>query len=163
MKRAARAGIPGSHLSTKSCPEPDELDMSILTALKDHDVNLVLLAGYMRPLGEKTICHYRGRILNIHPSLLPAYGGKGMYGDRVHAAVLEAGDKVTGVTVHLVDEEYDQGNIITQSTVPVLDGDTIDILKDRVLISEHELYVRTLQRISIGEIRLPTSLLIYRT
>ena len=112
----------------------------------------------MKILSKKFIKKFNKPILNIHPSLLPAYGGKGMYGDRVHAAVLESGDKVTGVTVHLVDEEYDQGILITQSTVPVLYGDTVDILKGRVLRSEHDLYVRTLQRISIGEIKLPTSL-----
>ena len=106
-------------------------------------------------LGPRVLGRYRGRVLNVHPALLPAYGGRGMYGERVHAAVLAAGERVTGVTVHLVDEEYDQGPILAQAEVPVLEGDTVESLRLRVLRREHELYPETLQRIATGEIELP--------
>jgi phosphoribosylglycinamide formyltransferase-1 len=114
----------------------------------------VILAGYMKLLGPQTLARYRGRILNIHPALLPKFGGKGLYGKKVHEAVLAAGERVTGVTVHLVDERYDSGPILAQSEVPVLEGDTVDSLADRVLVREHELYAETIERIVQGEIDL---------
>ena len=95
------------------------------------------------------------RIVNIHPSLLPKHGGQGMYGERVHQAVLAAGETVTGVTIHLVTDEYDTGPILAQTEVPVLPGDTVVTLAARVLPCEHAFYVETLARISQGELRLP--------
>jgi phosphoribosylglycinamide formyltransferase-1 len=97
------------------------------------------------------------RILNIHPALLPRYGGKGMYGQHVHEAVLAAGESETGVTIHLVNENYDQGPIIAQRRVPVLPGDTVESLAERVLEQEHRLYAETLQRIARGEIDLDSA------
>ena len=155
LRRAAREGVPGFHLSSKTHPRPGDLDAAIEGVLADHGVDLVVLAGYMRMLGPRVLGRYRGRVLNVHPALLPAYGGRGMYGERVHAAVLAAGERVTGVTVHLVDEEYDQGPILAQAEVPVLEGDTVESLRLRVLRREHELYPETLQRIATGEIELP--------
>ena len=155
LRRAAREGVPGFHLSSKTHPRPGDLDAAIEGVLVDHGVELVVLGGYMRMLGPRVLGRYRGRVLNVHPALLPAYGGRGMYGERVHAAVLAAGERVTGVTVHLVDEEYDQGPIVAQAEVPVLEGDTVESLRLRVLRREHELYPETLQRIATGEIELP--------
>jgi phosphoribosylglycinamide formyltransferase-1 len=108
----------------------------------------------MKLLGPRTLARYRGRILNIHPALLPKFGGKGLYGKKVHEAVLAAGERVTGVTIHLVDERYDAGPIVAQSEVPVLDGDTVDSLAARVLQREHQLFAETLQKIAVGEIDL---------
>ena len=154
LGRARREGIPGYHLSGKTHPDPEQLDTAILQALQDHDVDLVILAGYMKLLGPKTLERFRRRILNIHPALLPKFGGKGLYGRAVHEAVLAGGEKVTGVTIHLVDERYDRGPIVAQCEVPVVEGDTPDSLAARVLESEHRLYADTLQRIVRGEIDL---------
>ena len=155
LRRAAREGVPGYHLSSRTHPRPRDLDAAIEHVLVSHGVELVVLGGYMRKLGPRVLGRYRGRVLNVHPALLPAYGGRGMYGERVHAAVLAAGERVTGVTVHLVDEEYDHGQIVAQAEVPVLDGDTVESLRLRVLRREHELYPETLQKIATGEIELP--------
>jgi phosphoribosylglycinamide formyltransferase-1 len=152
-ERARKAGIPRYHISGKTHPGDVE-DQAILRTLRAHDVDTVILAGYMKRLGPLTLQAYRGRILNIHPALLPKFGGQGMYGKRVHEAVLRAGDAVTGVTVHVVDELYDHGRILAQCEVPVLAGDTVDSLAERVLRQEHRLYPDTLRRIAAGEIEL---------
>jgi phosphoribosylglycinamide formyltransferase-1 len=155
LERAKRAGVPGCHLSAHTHPDPAQLDEAIAAVLQKHGVNLVVLAGYMKKLGPLTLERYRGRVLNIHPALLPKFGGRGMYGRRVHEAVLAANETVTGVTVHLVDEEYDHGPIVAQRGVPVLKGDTPESLAERVLAVEHEIYVDTLSAIARGEIELP--------
>jgi phosphoribosylglycinamide formyltransferase-1 len=154
LERARREGIPGYHLSSATHPDPAELDAAITHTLEEHGVDLVILAGYMKLLGPQTLARYRGRILNIHPALLPKFGGKGLYGKKVHEAVLAAGERVTGVTIHLVDERYDAGPIIAQREVPVMEGDTVDSLADRVLEREHELYAETIEKIVQGEIDL---------
>ncbi len=152
LERARNEGIPNYYLSGKAHPDPDSLDQAILDALILHKADVVALAGYMKKLGPKTLAHFRGRILNIHPALLPKHGGKGMYGIRVHEAVIAAGETESGVTVHLVTEEYDRGPILAQVTVPVMPGDTPETLAERVLVQEHVLYPATLQRIATGEI-----------
>ncbi len=152
LERAKTEGIPNYYLSGKTHPDPDDLDRAIMDTLILHKVDVVALAGYMKKLGPKTLAHFRGRILNIHPALLPKFGGKGMYGIHVHEAVLAAGEKESGVTVHLVDEEYDRGPILAQVSVPVMPGDTPEALAERVLAQEHILYSATLQRIATGEI-----------
>ncbi len=134
---------------------PQQLDQAITDALKKHQVDLVVLAGYMKKLGPVTLAAYQGRVINIHPALLPKYGGKGMYGIHVHEAVLAAGETETGVTVHLVDDHYDGGAILAQRRVPVNSDDTADSLAARVLEVEHEFYVETLGKILAGEIELP--------
>ncbi len=154
LEKARVAGIPWRHLSSATHPEPNALDEAILSALQEHGVNLIVMAGYMKRLGPKTLEVYGGRVLNIHPALLPKYGGAGMYGMHVHEAVIAAGEMVSGVTVHLADDEYDHGRILAQREVPVLPGDTPDILQARVLESEHQLYAETIQRIATGEIPL---------
>ena len=154
LERARRAKIPTVHLSSVVHPDPARLDAAIADTLTSHGVELVALAGYMRKLGPRTLSRYRNRILNIHPALLPKFGGHGMYGEHVHTAVLAAGESVSGVSVHLVDEEYDRGPVIAQSKVPVLPADTPDTLAARILEQEHTLYPQTIQRIASGDINL---------
>ena len=154
LRRARNAGIPGFHLSGATHPEDAARDSAILGTLQDHGVDVVVLAGYMKMLGPAVLSRYEGRVLNVHPALLPKFGGKGMYGRRVHEAVLAAGDSITGATVHVVDSEYDHGPVVAQSQVPVLPGDTVESLRARVLQREHELLVETLQKVASGEIDL---------
>jgi phosphoribosylglycinamide formyltransferase-1 len=155
LVRARRDGIPAYHFSSKTHPEPGHLDDAILSVLQTHQADLVVLAGYMKRLGGKTLSVYQGRVINIHPALLPKYGGEGMYGVHVHEAVIEAGDQETGITIHLVDREYDHGAILAQCRLPVLNGDTAIKLAERVLEREHTFLVETLQKILDGEILLP--------
>ena len=110
-----------------------------LPLLGRHTVDLIVLAGYLKLVPAAVIGAYRGRIINIHPALLPDFGGKGMYGKRVHRAVLASGARETGVTIHLVDEVYDRGAVLAQARVPVLPGDTPELLAARVLEVEHRL------------------------
>jgi phosphoribosylglycinamide formyltransferase-1 len=154
LARARQEGIPYYHLSTKTHPVPEQLDAAILEALVLNQVGLVILAGYMRKLGPGTLQHFKSRIINIHPALLPKYGGEGMYGIKVHRAVLAAGEKETGVTIHLADKDYDRGDIIAQSRVPVLPDDNETTLAARVLEQEHIFLVETIGRIASGEINL---------
>jgi phosphoribosylglycinamide formyltransferase 1 len=119
---------------------PSPADGAVWIALlRRYAVDLVVLAGYIKLVPANVIAAYRGRILNVHPALLPAFGGKGMYGRRVHEAVLASGARETGATVHLVDEAYDHGATLAQARVPVLPGDTPEILAERVLELEHRL------------------------
>ncbi len=117
-----------------------------LVALRIHQVDLLVLAGYLKLVPPAVVKAYGGRIINIHPALLPRHGGPGMYGERVHQAVLAAGDQESGATVHLVDEEYDRGRILAQAPVPVLPGDTPATLAARVLQMEHRLLPAAVRR-----------------
>lgn len=155
VDKAEKAGIPVYHLSGKNYPGGNDLDEAVLLVLKKHKVNIVALAGYMKKLGPGVLKEYKNRILNIHPALLPKHGGKGMYGIKVHEAVIEAGDKESGATVHLVNENYDEGGILSQVVVPVLKNDTPGALADRILVEEHRLYPITLEKISKDDIKLP--------
>ncbi len=152
--KAKQAGIPFYHLSSDTHSNPKELDATILDALIKYHVDLVILAGYDRKLGTKTLGYYRGKVINIHPSLLPKYGGPGMWGIRVHQAVLAAGEKETGVSIHLANKDYDRGPLIAQTRVPVLPDDTPETLAIRVLEREHSFFVETVGKIIDGEIRL---------
>src|SRR5262249_34894338 len=154
LERARRAGIPTRHLSSHTPPSAEALARAMLETPRGHQVSLVVLAGYMRKLGPRTLAQYRGRVLNIHPALLPKFGGTGMYGARVHEAVIAANEKESGATIHLVTEEYDQGPIVAQSRIRVLPGDSAESLAARVLEVEHALYPQTLARIARGEIEL---------
>jgi phosphoribosylglycinamide formyltransferase-1 len=155
LARARREKIPAYHFSSKTHSDPFQLDDTILAALQLHRTDLVILAGYLKRLGEKTLAAFQGRVINIHPALLPKHGGAGMYGAHVHQAVIEGGDRETGVTIHLVDREFDHGEILAQCRVPVMEGDTAETLAARVLVKEHTFLVETLQRIIDGEIVLP--------
>lgn len=154
IARAKREGIPAYHLSSKTHPNPVQLEQAILSILTQQHTELVILAGYMRRLGEKTLANYQGKVLNIHPALLPKYGGQGMYGLHVHEAVLAAGENETGVTIHQVDPQYDQGTIVAQCRLPIFKTDTVETLAERVLAKEHIFLVETLKRIVDGEISL---------
>jgi phosphoribosylglycinamide formyltransferase-1 len=125
---------------------------AMLESLRSHDVCFIALAGYLKMIPVNVITGFRHRILNVHPALLPAFGGKGMYGHHVHEAVLAAGCKVSGATVHMVDEIYDHGPIVAQRCVPVLEGDTPDSLAARVLEVEHAIYPATLQLFAEGRV-----------
>lgn len=155
LDRARHEGLPAIVLSATTHPDPTALDSAILDILVDHGASLIVLAGYMRRLGPRVLERFRNRILNIHPSLLPRHGGQGMFGRRVHEAVLAARDEQTGVTIHLVDEEYDHGTILAQTTVPVLPGDSVEALSKRVLAREHKFLIEVLGQISRGDISLP--------
>ena len=148
MARASSHGISTAHLSSRTHPDPDALDAAIEQALVDVGADWVLLSGYMKKLGPRTLARYRNRILNTHPALLPRYGGQGFYGSRVHAAVIEAGDKESGATVHLVDADYDTGPILAQVKVPVRDGDSAETLEERVKEAERKLIVTTLAELA---------------
>jgi phosphoribosylglycinamide formyltransferase-1 len=140
IERARTQGLPWAHLSSRTHPDTQDLDRAILGCLQEHRADLVVLAGYMKKLGAGTLEAFANRIINIHPALLPAFGGQGMYGERVHQAVIASGARVTGATVHLVDENYDSGSIIAQEVVKVLEGDTAESVAERVLRVEHTLY-----------------------
>ena len=118
----------------------DEYSERLLQLLKKYKIDLILLAGYMKKIPDKIVKEFQKRILNIHPALLPKYGGKGFFGNKVHEAVLESGDKVTGVTIHFVNNEYDSGDIVAQKTVSVLPGDSPSTLAERVLEEEHIIF-----------------------
>ena len=133
LELARQRGIPTLELA-----DPAE-GRAWLAALSAHRIDLVVLAGYLKLVPDAVIDRYRGSIINIHPALLPAFGGPGMYGRRVHEAVLASGSTVSGATVHLVDEVYDRGAVLAQARVPVLTGDTPDTLAARVLDAEHRL------------------------
>jgi phosphoribosylglycinamide formyltransferase-1 len=135
--------------------DPEGADARLAEALMDHGVELVIMSGYLRRLGPRTIGRYPHRILNIHPGPLPAFGGEGMYGRRVHEAVIAAGAKESAVTIHLIDEEYDQGPTLAVRPIPVRPGDGAADLEARVRAAEPGFFVETLQRIARGELKLP--------
>ncbi len=148
LERARRRGIPTVVLRTSAEPEGAPL----LQALRDARVDYVVLAGYLRLVPAEVVRAFAGRIVNVHPALLPAFGGAGMYGHRVHDAVIAAGAAESGPTVHYVDEVFDHGAVIAQWTVPVLPGDTSDALAARVLCVEHLLYPRVVQALAAGQL-----------
>jgi len=134
LERARRAGVPTTVL--RDANDPAELQSALAGA------QLVVLAGYLKLVHSSVVARFRGRMINIHPALLPAFGGPGMYGHRVHEAVLASGAKESGATVHFVDEAFDRGAIIAQEKVPVQKGDTAETLAARVLEAEHRLLPR---------------------
>ncbi|MGQ9455998.1 MAG: phosphoribosylglycinamide formyltransferase [Armatimonadota bacterium] len=154
MERARAAGVKTVVISPKALGSSEEYDRAILETLQTNQVDLVCLAGYMRPLGPIVIGAYRDRIMNVHPALIPAFCGKGMYGHHVHEAVIKRGVKYTGVTVHFVDEEYDHGPIVAQTVVPVEDDDTPDTLAERVLKHEHETYTKAIALFAEGRLKI---------
>ncbi|MGD8729482.1 MAG: phosphoribosylglycinamide formyltransferase [Gemmatimonadota bacterium] len=132
LARAEEAGVPTAVVPTRG-RDLDDVGRQMLVLLEEHAVDVILLAGYLKLVPPAVVTRYPGRILNIHPALLPAFGGKGMYGMNVHRAVIEAGEKESGATVHFVDEEYDRGAILGQRRVTVEPGDTPEDLAARVL------------------------------
>ena len=155
LVRARTRNIPTAHLSSVTHRTPHELDHAIMDELTSYDVDVIVLAGYMKRVGHSVLSRYRGRVINTHPALLPDYGGKGMYGDRVHQAVLAAGETESGATVHLVDGDYDTGQVLSQVKVPVYKWDTLNSLRTRVQAKERQLYVTVLEEIAAR--KLPSS------
>ena len=139
LVRARDAGIETFHISNVVYPDTSQYLEAMMTILKDRDIDLIVLAGYMKLLPSEIVHKYYGRVMNIHPALLPKYGGHGMYGMNVHRAVIEAGEKYSGASVHIVDEKYDQGPILVQRQVPVMPDDTPETLASRVLEIEHQI------------------------
>ena len=139
LERAEAAGRVARVIEVTGRPS-DEVAAETLALLESLEVRAIFLAGYLRLIPSAVVAAYRHRILNIHPALLPAFGGKGMFGECVHEAVLAAGAEVSGATVHFVDEEYDKGTIVGQWSVPVLPGDDVSALAARILSVEHRLY-----------------------
>lgn len=141
---AKEFGVPTFHISGKTHPEQLEYEEALLGVLSNHPVDLLLLAGYMKKIPDSLIQALPERILNIHPALLPKYGGKGFWGMNVHRAVIENHEKQSGPTVHLVTSEIDKGRILAQTPVPVLEGDSPEELAARILQQEHRLYWKTI-------------------
>jgi phosphoribosylglycinamide formyltransferase-1 len=150
---AAEAGVPALCIATQA--DPEAADARLAEAMTAHGVELIVLSGYLRQLGPRTLARYAGRILNIHPGPLPQFGGHGMYGRRVHEAVIAAGVAESGICIHLVDEEYDRGPVIARRSVPVASGDAAESLEARVTSLEPPFYVETLRRIAEGAVILP--------
>lgn len=147
-------GIPFVHLNAKAFASPDEYAARLLKELESREVDWITLAGYLKLIPSEVVQRYKGHILNIHPALLPGFGGKGMYGEHVHRAVIESGVKVSGASVHIVDEEYDTGPIVVQETVPVRFEDTPESLAARVLEVEHRIYPKAVELAVNDKIRL---------
>ncbi|MEO1059033.1 MAG: formyltransferase family protein [Actinomycetota bacterium] len=154
LHAGSTAGLPAYHLSSKTHSNAEQLDAAIRAALAENDVTHVMLSGYLKKLGAQTLFRFRARVLNVHPSLLPAFGGPGMWGRHVHEAVVAARSAETGATVHLVDADYDTGPIVKQRRVDVLPTDRWSDLADRVAAIEGQLVVDTLNEIATGRIDL---------
>lgn len=154
LEIAAKRNIPAVFVSPKKFHDPESFDGEVIRTFEEYEVNFVVLAGYLRLLSPKFVRRYANRILNIHPALLPSFGGKGMYGHHVHEAVLEQGCKVSGVTVHLVDELFDHGPIVQQRCVSVLENDSADSLAARVLVQEHQIFSEALQLFAENRVKI---------
>ncbi|WP_042397543.1 phosphoribosylglycinamide formyltransferase [Streptacidiphilus carbonis] len=146
-------GIATAHLSSRTHPDPDALDRAVLALLHQHGIDLVVMAGYMKKIGAAVLDAYRGRVINVHPALLPRHGGPGMHGHHVHEAVLASGDTLSGASVHHVTANYDEGPVIARRQVPVLPDDTPQTLADRVLDAEHILLPATVQTLALEHAR----------
>ena len=148
LSRARDNGIDALHISAFTEGSEEKADDKIVNELSKRDIGLVVLAGYMKKAGDKFLKTFKGRIINIHPALLPKFGGKGMYGMNVHKAVIESYEKESGPTVHYVDNHYDHGGIIKQIKVPVYPNDTPETLQKRVLEKEHILLPEVIKKIA---------------
>lgn len=153
IERAKKAGIPVEVVRKKAFGSMDEFDEAILGTLRRYEADFAVLAGYLSIIGSKTIEAYRNKIINIHPALIPSFCGMGMYGSRVHEAVIEYGVKFSGATVHFVNEEADAGPIILQETVPVLENDTPEELAARVLKTEHKILPEAVGLMADGKLK----------
>lgn len=151
LERARKHGIPAVAIPRKKNPDIAAFNDAIHAELADHEVDLVALLGFLSLFELRG--KFEGRTLNVHPALIPAFCGHGFYGERVHRAVLESGVKVSGATVHFVDEEYDKGPIILQEAVPVLEGDTTDRLSARVVAAERRIVPEAIRLIAEGRVQ----------
>jgi len=147
LERAQKHGIHSKPITRRNFDNDASFCAAIAEELKAHSVDLVCLAGFVHMISPEFISRFQGKILNIHPALLPKYGGKGMYGHHVHNAVIKAREKESGATVHWVDEHYDHGDIIIQKKVPVLPDDNCESLAKRVLEAEHKIYPQAILKV----------------
>ncbi len=155
LKRAEKHGIPSVAISRKDFDSLEDFDLAICEHMKSRGVELIVMAGFLSIIGENLLNEYEGRIINIHPSLIPSFCGKGYYGLRVHEAALERGVKITGATVHFVNEIPDGGPIIIQKAVEVKDGDTPETLQKRVMEeAEWIILPKAIDMIANGEIKI---------
>jgi len=152
LERAGKHGIPARFVSKKQAGSDEAFNDVILQNLREVGAELVVLAGYLPIVGARVVRAYEHRIINIHPALIPAFCGPGMYGHHVHEAVLAYGVKISGATTHFVDEQVDHGGIILQRSVPVLEGDTPDTLAARVLTVEHEILPESVRLYCAGKL-----------
>lgn len=152
LERAERMGVPARVVNAKEFSDRAAFEAALLKVLDEHQIDAVALAGFMRRISPEFTTRFPNRIINVHPSLLPAFGGQGMYGRNVHAAALQYGAKVSGCTVHFVDDQYDHGPVILQSTVPVQPDDTPETLSARILPKEHAGYVQALTMLAEGRL-----------
>jgi len=153
LEFARGCGIPTRHISATSAGSEAAADRAICDALTSAAAGWIVLSGYLRKLGPLTLRQFERRILNIHPALLPKFGGKGMFGRHIHEAVLAANERSSGITIHHVDGEYDRGAIIAQREIAVLPGDTVDTLQQRIMAAEPPFFVETLQAIAAGRLK----------
>ncbi|MBA2564479.1 MAG: phosphoribosylglycinamide formyltransferase [Gemmatimonadetes bacterium] len=153
LERARAAGVPALVIQPGRFASEEEFGNELVRLLRDLAVDLVVLAGYLRKIPRNLLDAFPGRVVNVHPALLPRFGGPGMYGARVHAAVLSAGERESGATVHFVDAEFDTGPVIAQARVPVQPADTSETLAARVLEAEHELLPRVVDLLARGKVR----------
>jgi len=145
--------IPTSHLSLKLFSSEEKLAEAMLHVLSEHQTEFIALAGYLKKIPVQIVLQYHNRMVNIHPALLPAFGGAGMYGHYVHEAVIASGVKVSGATVHVVNEEFDRGPIVMQKTIDIDPEDTPDSLAAKVLTVEHEIFPLALKAFAEGRVR----------
>ncbi|MBR7619953.1 phosphoribosylglycinamide formyltransferase [Phenylobacterium sp. 20VBR1] len=153
LEFAQARGVP--HLCIPTERDPAAADLALRDALAGAGAELVVLSGYLRKLGPATLARYHNRIINIHPGLLPEFGGEGMYGRRVHEAVIAAGAPLSGATIHLVDEEYDRGPVLERRELALEPGETVDSLEARITTLEPLFFVETLTAIAAGDLVLP--------
>jgi len=153
LEIARSRNIPGVHISPAHFEDQALYTEKMLALLSEHGTELIALAGYLKKIPLELVRAYRHRILNIHPALLPSFGGSGFYGSRVHQAVLDHGCKVSGATVHLVDEDYDTGAPLLQECVKVRDDDTAESLAARILKVEHRIYSQAIQLMAQGRVK----------
>lgn len=151
LTRAEKAEIPTFVFRENKYDSNEEASQSLLEKLRGYDIEYIALAGYLKLISPELVDAYKRKIINLHPALLPKYGGKGMYGLRVHETVLAAGDKESGITFHIVDEVYDRGDIVEQFKVPVLENDTPESLQKRIQMKENEQYPIALDKFIRGE------------
>lgn len=154
LERARKESIDNYHISANVYSNTDELDLKILEILESHNIDMIFLAGYLKKIGLSLLHKYDKRIFNIHPALLPKFGGKGMYGMNVHKAVIESKEKISGVTIHRVNDKYDSGDIVAQTQIDVLESDTPESLAAKILEREHTFLVEVVNDIICGKIKL---------
>ena len=160
LRRGEKAGIETLYIDRKTFSTEEEYNLELIKRFKERNIEFIILAGYLRVLSKRFIKEFKDRIINIHPSLIPSFCGKGYYGEKVHQCVLDSGVKITGATVHFVDEGTDTGPIILQDIVKVENNENLETLKEKVLKLEHRLLVEAIKLYCEGRIKIDGRLVI---